>query len=120
MFTSFYDICASTPAVTDVLGSPPRIFPFDEAMQNTASPYVVYHEIGGSPENFLAGRPDMDDYRLQIDVYAQDGLTANSVKRILFDAIELECHVVGFNGESRDKDTREYRSSFDVEWYVER
>lgn len=120
MYAPFYEICRDDPDVVLWLGSPPRIFPFDEATQGTTSPYVVWQEIGGRPENYLAGRPDMDDYRLQIDVYGPNAADVRKIRDSLLKAIELDCHITRFNGEFRDRDTREYRSSFDVEWFVKR
>lgn len=120
MHGPFYEVCRQDPQVLLWLGDPPRIFPFGEAMQGTPAPYVVWSEIGGRPQNCLAGRPDIDDYRLQIDVYGDDAANVRAIRDVIIHAVELDCHVTGFNGEFRDRDTREYRSSFNLNWFVNR
>lgn len=121
MFPPIYEVCAASPAVTSLLGTNPvRLFAFGEAPQNEARPYAVWQMVTGSPENYVGDRPDIDRYLIQIDVYAVGGATSRSVALALRDAIEPGAHIVGWRGEGRDPDTRMYRYSFDVEWFVNR
>lgn len=116
-----FETCSVVPAVTDLIGtSPVRLFPFGEADQGTALPYVAWQTVNGSPENYIDKTPDMDSYIIQIDVYAGDGDSARAVAKALRDAIEPHAHVVSWRGESRDPTTRNYRYSFDVQWWVPR
>jgi len=116
----FAAIVAHPPALALLDGDIVRVFAFGEAPENTARPYVTWQVITGSPENYLANRPDIDGYTLQVDVWADDGQAARDVAAAVRDAIEPHAYIVRWGGESRDPDTRAYRLSFDVSWFVHR
>ncbi|KPY70308.1 MULTISPECIES: DUF3168 domain-containing protein [Pseudomonas syringae group] len=114
-----FSVCAADPGVTALLGSEPtRLYPFGEAPEGVAKPYAVWQVITGSPENYLAGRPDVDGFTLQVDVYATTGAQARAVTDAISHAIELKAYVVRWGGESIDTETKLYRSSFDIDWLV--
>ncbi|MGN7442243.1 DUF3168 domain-containing protein [Pseudomonas lactis] len=121
MFAPINAVCALDAGVIAVLGSAPqRLYPFGDAPQDVPKPYAVWQTIGGDPENYLAGRPDMDGYTLQVDVYATAGKDARAVAKAIRDAIELNAYIIRWGGESRDPATKNYRYSFDVSWLVPR
>lgn len=121
MYPPIFATCAGSPAVTAVLGTgPTRLFPFGEAPEGVALPYAVWQTVGGQPENYLGQTPDIDNFLLQIDVYAQTVASARQVAQALRAAIESHAHIVAWRGESRDDETNHYRFSFDVEWWVPR
>lgn len=121
MHPPIFAVCASAPAVQAMLGTDPtRLYPFGEAPQGTQFPYAVWQIIGGSPENYLAERPDVDFFALQLDVYAADAGTARGAAAALRDVIEPYAHIVAWRGESRDSETKSYRVSFDLDWFVSR
>lgn len=121
MYPPLFQVCAASPAVTALLGPDPiRLYAFGDAPQDELRPYAVWQQVTGYPENYIGDIPDIDRYTIQIDAYAGDGDTARSVAEVLRDAIEPAAHVVGWRGEGRDPDTRMYRYSFDVEWFVPR
>lgn len=121
MIPPIFPVCAASPAVTALLGtSPTRLFPFDEAPPGVATPYAVWQHIGGGPENYLADRPDLDSYSLQVDVYATSGAEAQQVAESLRDVIEPHAYIVRWGPRDTDPDTHYRRISFDVEWHVHR
>ena len=121
MFPPIFQVAAAEPGVTALLGTGPvRLSPFGEAPEGTALPYAVWQLVSGSPENYLAGRPDIDGFTLQIDAYAATGTSARAVGAALRDAIELRAYVTRWGGESKDEATGRYRLSFDVSWWVAR
>jgi hypothetical protein len=121
MYPPIFATCAASAAVKTLIGSSPvRLYPFGEAPQGVALPYVVWQTVYGAPENVISGTPSVDSYSLQVDVYAETGASARSVAEALRDAIEPAAHIVGWRGESRDRETQHYRFSFDVDWWVER
>jgi hypothetical protein len=97
-----------------------RLYSFGEAPDNVAKPYAVWQLVNGSPENYLAGRPDADGFTLQVDVYGSTGPSSRSVRDAIRDAIELQAYVTRWGGETRDPTTKNYRTSFDVDWIVRR
>ncbi|WP_079755193.1 tail completion protein gp17 [Pseudomonas aeruginosa] len=118
MYPQIFATVAADPGVTSLLGtSPVRFFPFGQATQGVQKPYAVWQLVsGGVPYNHLNCRPGGTRYRIQIDVYANTASSARSAADAIEHAIELDCHVVSYNGEFRDPETQNYRSSFDVNW----
>lgn len=115
-------VCAADPGVTALLGSGVdlRMYPFGEAPEGVLKPYAVWQLVNGSPENYLAGRPDTDGFTLQVDVYGTTSKSVRQVRDAIRDAIELRAYVTRWGGESRDTATKNFRSSFDVDWIVRR
>lgn len=113
-------VCAADPGVTALLGSGVdlRMYPFGEAPEGVLKPYAVWQLVNGSPENYLAGRPDADGFTLQVDVYGTTSKSVRQVRDAIRDAIELRALVTRWGGESRDPATKNYRTSFDVDWIV--
>lgn len=115
-------VCAADPGVTALLGSGVdlRMYPFGEAPEGVGKPYAVWQLVNGSPENYLAGRPDADGFTLQVDVYGTTSKSVRQVRDAIRDAIELRAYVTRWGGESRDSATKNFRTSFDVDWIVQR
>ena len=51
-------------------------------------PYAVWQTVGGYPENYLAEVPDVDQFMVQVDVYAATATSARSTAEAIRDAIE--------------------------------
>lgn len=122
MSAPIFETCSRDPVVTGLLGTGTdmRLFSFGEAPDKVAKPYVVWQVINGNPENYLAGRPDVDNFTLQVDIYGTTGPSVRSVRDAIRDAIELRANITRWVGESRDPTTKNYRTSFDVDWIVHR
>lgn len=121
MDVPFYTVCKADAAVLALLGSPePRIYPFGQSPQAGAKPYVVYQWIGGSPYNMLNCRPDADQARLQVDVYGLTPQSTTAAAKAIRYAIELSSYVTAYRGDMRDEETKLYRTSFDIDWLVDR
>jgi hypothetical protein len=121
MFPPIFAVASAVPAVTALIGaSPVRLYPFGDAPQAVALPYVTWQTITGFPENYIDRVPDIDSYTLQVDCYATTATSARNVAKAIRDAIETKAHIVAWRGESKDPDTLHYRSSFDVTWFVPR
>lgn len=112
--------CLQSPTVTALIGAGTgmRLYSFGEAEQGVAKPYAVWQIVSGSPENYLAGRPDLDSVTLQVDVYAATADSARRVRDAIRDAVELDAYVTRWGVEGRDPETKNYRASFDVDWMV--
>ena len=121
-YPPIFDVCSQAASVGALLGTAPlRLWPFGDAPQTDKTlPYAVWQMIGGSPENYITGVPDMDSYLIQVDVYASTASSARDVSIALRDAIEPTAHITAWRGESVDLETRHYRSSFDVDWFTPR
>ncbi|MNJ62526.1 hypothetical protein D3C77_583700 [compost metagenome] len=120
MTPPIYQLCSQAAAVTALLGTGAdlRLYSFGEAPEGVTKPYAVWQLVNGEPENYLAGRPDADGVTLQIDVYGTTGTSVRQVRDAMRDAIELKAHITRWGGEGRDPTTKNYRTSFDVDWIV--
>ncbi|MBJ7371798.1 hypothetical protein BJN42_11810 [Pseudomonas koreensis] len=116
-----FAVCAADAAVIALLGAQPtRLYPFGEAPEGVIKPYAVWQLLTGSPDNYLSGRPDIDGYTLQVDVYATTAGDARAVTQAIARAIELKANITRWGGETKDSATKLYRSSFDIDWLVPR
>lgn len=121
MYPPIFELAAKDADVRAALGeSPTRLFLFGMAPEGVADPYAVWQVVGGSPENYLAGRPDMDGFTVQFDVYGTTAEQVRDAAKALRDALETNAYITSWRGESRDPETKRYRSSFDMSWYVSR
>ena len=121
MDVPFYTVCKADTTVQSVLGgTSPRIYPFGSAPQSVVKPYVVYQWIDGDPYNTLNCRPKADRAVLQVDVYGTTAASSNTVAEAIRYAIELDCYLTSYRGDMRDEETLLYRTSFDVDWIVNR
>lgn len=121
MDTPFYKVCKADPGVLALLGSPePRIYPFGTSPQDGTKPYVVYQDVGGSPFNMLNCRPDADQISLQVDVYATTQAKSTEVAKAIRYAIELDSYITLYVGNMRDEETKLYRTTFRLDWLVNR
>lgn len=122
MEAPIFAICSADPGVAALIGSgiDCRLYSFGMAPENPLKPYVVWSVISGSPENYLAGRPDADGFTLQVDVYAATGGPVLAVTKALCAAIEPLAYVVRWGATDRDNETKDFHRSFDVDWIVRR
>lgn len=122
MTPPIFDICSADTGVQALLGDGPtlRFYPFGEALQKDKLPYAVWGVVGGAPENYLGQIPDADSLTLFVDVFGPTAESAREVRDAIVAAIEPEAHVVSWDGERREVDTRAYRISFTVDWIVQR
>lgn len=125
MFAPIFQIVSADAAVKLLLGAgtsghPVRFYPFGEAPSGVTLPYVVWQNIGGSPENFINDRPVEDHFICQVDVYGATAESVRLVSKALNDALETEAHIVRFGNENRDSATKNYHYDFDVEFLSKR
>jgi hypothetical protein len=114
---------ANVQALLKSGGGPLRFYMFGLAPENVVYPYAVWRLISSTPENYLACDADIDDTLVQIDAYASESQGPTVVRDVvgaLRSAIEGYAHITSMRGESRDPDTRAWRSGFDVNWFADR
>ena len=117
----------NVPAVQALLKTgtgPLRFYAWGMAPQDVALPYAVWQLVGGTPENYLADRPDMDGSVVQIDVYASalsaGAAQARAVAIALRDEIEKVAYVTFIRGEGIDPETKRHTFGFDSDWLTPR
>ena len=121
MIAPIFTVCAASAAVRSLLGGDPlRLYPFGLQDDVIIYPYAVWQNVTGSPENYLAQRPDADSFTLQVDAYADTAEEVIAVAAALRDAIEPHAYITRWGGQEIDPETKRYRYSFDVDWIVKR
>lgn len=116
-----FSVCRADSAVTALLGTDPvRLFMFGMAPQGVQRPYATWQIVSGSPESYLAGRPDAENYVIQIDVWGNSTSETRQALSAIERALELNCYVTRYGGESQDPETMSYRSSMDIAWITNR
>lgn len=121
----------ASSAVKAIFGSAPlRVYAFGTAPAKGETgysvPYAVFQTITGSPENYLNEAPDLDAWRVQIDVYAAETSPGNGLAnartgaKAIRNAVEAVAYVASFNGEGKDEATGLFRYSFDVSFQTNR
>ncbi|WP_193090862.1 DUF3168 domain-containing protein [Halomonas colorata] len=112
-----FKVCAADAGVTALLGvSPTRLFPFDDAPQNVAKPYAVFQVLNGLPENYLDEPPDIDEWNIQVDIYADSVKSATEVLRALRRALEPHCYITRLGRTGTEPRTQLKTTGFDVSW----
>lgn len=120
-YPPIFQVATGDPAVTALLGAnPTRLYLFGMTPEKPAGTYCVWQIINGAPDNYLAGRPDVENHALQVDVYAASASEARAAGQALEYAIELSASISSYNGEDLDTETGRYRYSFSVDWIVRR
>lgn len=112
-----FRVCAANAGVTALLGvSPTRLFPFGDAPENVAKPYAVYQVLNGLPENYLADSPDVDEWNIQIDIYATTVADVTAVLKALRRALEPHGYITRLGGTGTEPNTQLKTTGFDVSW----
>lgn len=121
MFAPIVQILRNDPAVTSILGDPPRAFDFGEVTgQDVPRPYLVFQNIAGSPYNTLDCPPDTDAAGIQIDIYAEQKATAKALATTVRIALEKHSYMVSGPRVQHEEDTRLYRVSMDFDFHLTR
>lgn len=100
-----------------------RVFQ-DEIPQNIPQPKdgppaCIFRLISGLPERYLGDAPGIDQFRVQIDVYARESAVAEAAARAIRNALQSKGYV-SFTITERDSDTRNYRWSMDLSVWLNR
>lgn len=100
-----YALLAANAALTTLVPVA-RIFKSGYAGENPAKPYITIQEIGGSPYNYVAGRPGMDVFRPTVKVYSETEGQCKQIATAVRDALELDAHGLIFDGPEQDFETK--------------
>lgn len=118
IYPKIFEMVSSDLDVRAVFGTNPvRVFPFGYAPQDIdkLGTYAVFQTISGIPNNTLACPPTIDDWTVQIDVYAKNAQLARTGASALIMVLQNEAYITSIRGETRDFETKRYRYSFDIQ-----
>lgn len=121
MIPPIYTWLAADSTVVSLLGSGSGIKVYrDIAPQGTNAPYVRWVVVGGAPENYISQAPGIDSSRCQFDIFSITQQQCDAIYAALRNALEERGHIVSFNLSEQDSETRNYRFSFDMQFWVNR
>ncbi len=119
---SVFAIVASSSACTQLLGTPPsmRFYPFGEAPQQTSAPYATWQMPSETPANYLGQVPDMDEQRIQIDLWATTQTKADQLKEAIRAAVQVHAQETNSAQRPRDATTRMFGYMMEFQFFTPR
>lgn len=111
---------ASVQVKLNLGANPLRVYPWDRAPENVKKPYAVYAIYNGLPENYLAGRPDIDNKGTQINIYADSAESLEKCFIAVRDALELHAHMTNFSTPAQDADTNLFSCRMEFDFWQSR
>lgn len=97
-----------------------RVFEFGNAPQKTVYPYVVWQLVAGYPHNYITCTPKIEELLVQVDCYAETQDEVRQVAEAMEAAIETTAQITAYRGDELEQETKLWRSSFDITWFVKR
>lgn len=121
MFPPVFQTLKASTDVKNIVGTnPPRIYRHGNAPQDTAKPYCTWFVVTGTPENHLSGLPPVDRVEVQIDAWHQTDAGVELLAKAVRDAVEPYAHMVGIVSDLREIETKLFRVSMTVDWWLSR
>jgi hypothetical protein len=112
-----HSILFASSEVKALIGTPIRLYPFGHAVQGVAKPYVTWQSITAIPDNSLNQLPDIDDFRVQVDVWAATEASCYQVAEAVRDAVEPYAQMINSGGTTRDPETGAYRYLLEFQFF---
>ncbi|MPW44803.1 DUF3168 domain-containing protein [Acinetobacter guerrae] len=106
-------------AVKAILGNDLRVYE-DIAPLNTAVPYAVWQEVGGSAENSLDCSAKTDHVMYQVIVYDTNQKRAYEAREVIRKALETQSYILNPRISHYENDTKLYARGFDANWFLSR
>ncbi len=118
MIPPFFAQVSGEAAIQNSFGAKPRIYPL-EAPEKTAVPYAVY-DVVSAPENYINQIPDIEQYTLEVFIYARTVDNLTEVAEDLQNIIETFAQIISKSTLGKDKDTKLYGYSIVFDWWYSR
>lgn len=113
------NLFAAVKAQTTLLGTDPvRFFEFGTAPQLETLPYATWQELSAVPYNYLAGAPDTDQIKTQIDVWSETAAECRAVAREIRRALDTDARF-SYLQFTWDEPSRLYRAILHVHYAKE-
>ena len=120
MLPNVQQILSTNSAVTAIVGTSPCRVYLNTIAQCATMPAVVWSVVDGMTENYNDSISDIDNFRVQIDCWANTAKDADTLANAARAALEPSGHLVSFNGTDFEQDTKRHRVSFDFSIWTNR
>ncbi|GAB3388115.1 tail completion protein gp17 [Lysobacter fragariae] len=97
-----------------LLGTPVRIYPFGESPADVAVPYVAHQLVSAVPDNNVDDSPEIDDERIQFNVWGDSVSSVSAVAKALRLVLEQAGIVNNYQSVGRDPETNRY--GYLIDW----
>lgn len=97
-----------------------RIFGAGHAGDSPAYPYITWQVISGAPENYQGQAPNVDNARVQINIWARDEASCRTTATAARDVLDTHGHQALLMGPERDPETKSYRIQMDYSFWTDR
>lgn len=118
LLPNLYPLVAAAPAITALIGSPPRFYKHGKAPQGVVAPYATQRAATVTPENDLSDTPRVDGTRVQVSIWSvNSGAGAAGIETLakaFRDALEPKYDVLDIRDMGQDAETSRYRIDIDV------
>lgn len=117
MIPNVFEILNVT-AVNDEVGT--RIYGAGHAGDSPTYPYITWQIISGAPSNYLGENPNIDQARVQVNIWARTESDVRMAASAARGALDGSGHQVLLVGPTRDPETKSYRIQMDYSLWTER
>jgi hypothetical protein len=116
----FQALNASAPVVALIGPAPIRVYRHGTAPQGVQSPYVTWSVPGGDAQIVLDTDTDADQFRVQVDCWANGDSDVEVVASAVRAAVSKVAVLVAYVADERDAETQRFRISFAFDWILGR
>lgn len=97
-----------------------RIYGQGHRPDSPTYPYIGYQSVSASSQNYLSEPPEMDNDRVQIDIWTRDRTEALNLAAAVRTELDKHGHQLVKIGPTQDPETKSYRVQFDYSFWANR
>lgn len=92
----------------------------DVGNPDEGAPYIVWGLLSAAPEMTTQRRAPADRCSISVDVFARDEAERETLTRAAREALEPHGHILTIQSLGKDAETRLWRMTFDMDWFINR
>lgn len=92
----------------------------DVGNPDEGAPYIVWRLLTATPELTTQRRAPADRCSISVDVFASNEDERETLTKAARDALEPHGHILTIQSLGKDADTRLWRMTFDMDWFIAR
>ena len=117
MIPPVYETLMADPAVASMTGGRIRQ---DVGNPDEGAPYIVWSLLSAVPEMTTQRRAPADRCSISVDVFARNEDERETLTKAARDALEPHGHILTIQSLGQDAETRLWRMTFDMDWFIAR
>lgn len=117
MMPPVYAALMADPTVAAMTGGRIRQ---DVGNPDEGAPYIVWGLLSATPELTTKRRAPADRCSISVDVFARDEAERATLTKAAREALEPHGHILTIQSLGQDEETRLWRMTFDMDWFITR